>query len=1154
MAETKNTFIKSKMNQDLDQRLVPNGEYREGFNISVSQAEGADVGTLETVLGNVLVTDLGLSSTCNAEIIGHYVDDQNKTIYLFVTNFVDTSSDKVSNYPPDTVLCQIWRRNVETNINTKLVEGKFLNFSLTHPIMGVNLIEDLLFWTDNRNQPRKINVNAANPNNLTSPTYYSNDDQINVAKYYPHDPISLIKNYIVDYRITVQSTGYLAYVGQIVPTDSAFGGTGLTVKIIAANAGTGALEQIEIINQGQGYSNNDFVTIAPKIGSALIQLTVEEASTMKDTCTEKLPVNTELTYTGNIIAGTAFTVTIPTGTPDYTGALVKITAGGLDATPYLARVISQSSTQLNIGWANRVGPNPVTATYFPANVTSVEKIELGINPDYDANWPGDCEFLKDKFVRFAYRFKFNDNEYSLISPFTQPCFIPKQNGYFLSEEKAIDGSTQTVLDTEKAYGDTDNAVMQNMVTNVDLQIPCPDFLDESVNSTFNNVSSQLHVKEIEIIYKDDAENSLKVVDTITAESFSNLDFNTLIYTYQSRKPKKTLPSSEITRVSDKVPIRALAQEVTGNRVIYGNYVDGYTAMNTLDYEVSAVEKPENTSLKKEYPNHTLKQNRSYQVGIVLVDRYGRSSDVILSSLDLTNTGVSTVTYSGSTVFHPFYSSDPGLISTGPLSTWNGDSLRVKFNSEIPLKIPQSGYPGLFLGYSNSDISNITGGGGYLSGKINLATSGGSGTGLTVDITIDIGKFGGPPVLGIVQTVTINNVGSGYEQGDIITITGGSPSSQATFVYNPNAQPNLTGWYSYKIVVKQTEQDYYNVYLPGIVNGSLNTDGLDSVTTANISLFADNINKVPKDLRTVGPSQTNYNSTENLSLRVNNTTSFSSIQNYPGTNLEKVTQISELTDLGVDLTRRSTTVRTAGTSITTVSLDGFSENIQPGMAVISIIDNGGAEKYNSSDGIYIKSYYADGVDAKVLLNLAVTVTAGGNPDTITFGPPGVIYNAGNNPLIGILSTSKQIGVSEQDGFKTQLAVAETTPVESLLDIYYETTSSGSISVLNRAISDGIPVSVPVKTSNIIFSLSESQTGAVGCTNTFTLLDSANNSIIGANIEGEIVSVFDKNNNDRTSEFSINDNNNGTFSIATTNAGYYIKPVSYTHLTLPTSDLV
>jgi hypothetical protein len=392
----------------------------------------------------------------------------------------------------------------------------------------------------------------------------------------------------------------------------------------------------------------------------------------------------------------------------------------------------------------------------------------------------------------------------------------------------------------------------------------------------------------------------------------------------------------------------------------------------------------------------------------------------------------------------------------------------------------------------------------------------------------------------VQSVAINNPGVGYKQGDVITITGGTPSIQATFVYNPSSQPNLTGWYSYKIVVKQTEQDYYNVYLPGIVNGSLNTDGLASTTTANVSLFADNINKVPKDLTTVGPSQTNYNSTENLSLRVNNTTSFSSVQNYPGTVLEKVTQISELTDLGVDLTRRSVIVRT-GVTNSLIELDGFSENIQPGMAVISIIDASGFENYNSSDGIYVKSYYADGANSKVLLNKTITVASTPAPDTITFGPPGVIYNAGNNPLIGILSTSKQIGVSEQDGFKSQLAVAETTPVESLLDIYYETTSSGSISDLNLAISQGIPTAIPVKVTNIDFSLNESQTGSLICTNNFTLLSSQNTIITGKNIEGEIVSVFDKNGNNRTSEFSLNDDNNGTFSLSTANAtgkGYYV----------------
>jgi len=101
MAESKNTFIKSKMNQDLDERLIPNGEYREAYNISVSQSEGADVGTLQNVLGNVLVTDFGLTDDCNVKVIGTYVDDQNKEIYVFLTNFVDTSVDTVSNYPPD---------------------------------------------------------------------------------------------------------------------------------------------------------------------------------------------------------------------------------------------------------------------------------------------------------------------------------------------------------------------------------------------------------------------------------------------------------------------------------------------------------------------------------------------------------------------------------------------------------------------------------------------------------------------------------------------------------------------------------------------------------------------------------------------------------------------------------------------------------------------------------------------------------------------------------------------------------------------------------------------------------------------------------------------------------------------------------------------
>ena len=59
MPEIKNTFLKSKMNQDLDERLIEKGEYREGKNISINKSEGPNVGALENVLGNTETSKLG---------------------------------------------------------------------------------------------------------------------------------------------------------------------------------------------------------------------------------------------------------------------------------------------------------------------------------------------------------------------------------------------------------------------------------------------------------------------------------------------------------------------------------------------------------------------------------------------------------------------------------------------------------------------------------------------------------------------------------------------------------------------------------------------------------------------------------------------------------------------------------------------------------------------------------------------------------------------------------------------------------------------------------------------------------------------------------------------------------------------------------------
>ena len=81
----------------------------------------------------------------------------------------------------------IYEYNKITQVYTKLIEGYFLNFSKTKPVIGVNLLETFLFWTDNRNQPRKIDITRA----LSNSSYYNNEDSVSVARYNPWKSISL---------------------------------------------------------------------------------------------------------------------------------------------------------------------------------------------------------------------------------------------------------------------------------------------------------------------------------------------------------------------------------------------------------------------------------------------------------------------------------------------------------------------------------------------------------------------------------------------------------------------------------------------------------------------------------------------------------------------------------------------------------------------------------------------------------------------------------------------------------------------------------------------------------------------------------------------------------------------------------------------------
>ena len=90
MAQSKRTFNQAKLERDLDDRIVPQGTYRDALNISIDTSEDANVGVIENMKGNELIANqdiLGLSSSSNpnAKVIGSYAHPEENKIYYFVT-------------------------------------------------------------------------------------------------------------------------------------------------------------------------------------------------------------------------------------------------------------------------------------------------------------------------------------------------------------------------------------------------------------------------------------------------------------------------------------------------------------------------------------------------------------------------------------------------------------------------------------------------------------------------------------------------------------------------------------------------------------------------------------------------------------------------------------------------------------------------------------------------------------------------------------------------------------------------------------------------------------------------------------------------------------------------------------------------------------
>ena len=85
MPKIKHNFVQGKMNKDLDERLVPNGQYKDALNIQVSTSEDSEIGTIQNILGNSLVPGQDFIHD-NATCVGSIADEKNDKLYWFISN------------------------------------------------------------------------------------------------------------------------------------------------------------------------------------------------------------------------------------------------------------------------------------------------------------------------------------------------------------------------------------------------------------------------------------------------------------------------------------------------------------------------------------------------------------------------------------------------------------------------------------------------------------------------------------------------------------------------------------------------------------------------------------------------------------------------------------------------------------------------------------------------------------------------------------------------------------------------------------------------------------------------------------------------------------------------------------------------------------
>ena len=582
------------MNKDLDERLVPNGLYRDALNINVSVSEGSDSGAVENIKGNLELKNKALNTSTNVytEWSSNYINNA-LTNPVCIGSIADSVNEKIYWFIASDNISAIASYDKSTDIVTPILvdSQNILKFSKDYLITGINIIEDLLFWTDNKEEPKKINLKEWQESTIDFATH----SQIYGRDFIERD-IVVIKPAPLKQPLLTLSKNLGA--GNTTTTAAHDFTTSGTSGTIAPSPEVGSIVSI---NLGSAISAN-------------------AGDTLNFTCDS---VSSD---------GNNYEPVDADGEPDvyvFSISINSLTAGG---------------TVLNGTIQNG------TAELIKGTFT------------YDVELAGIRTIFELKFPRFGYRYKYKDNQYSPFSPFSEVAFLPNNFEYNAKSgwnkgmtngvKRIILGGFDSplpadVIELDILYKEDSNPAVYKVesLSPDDLGI---NYIDHKI--TNNNTSS------VDFAFKNTkgTEQSVTVLaaqtiniiaadGTLTPSSSTNVVIENTslgtVFEVISELIYSLVPANQIIRPWDNVPRKAQSQEAISNRIIYGNYLQNYNVSSNIKFDSANTLVSQTPIITLGGPSKSIKAIRTYQLGIVYRDKYGRETPVFTDPsgvIDITN--------------------------------------------------------------------------------------------------------------------------------------------------------------------------------------------------------------------------------------------------------------------------------------------------------------------------------------------------------------------------------------------------------------------------------------------------------------------------------------------------------------------------------------